>query len=778
MTPILQQFISEGREFLQSISEKLMQLERAPNDVELMSDLFRSVHTLKGNSGLFDFPEMSRVLHAAEDLMTVVRDGKLPYSAALADRLLDAMDFVAMLIDEIETETTSGVDHAADSLKFAALLRALFAAPDAPAAAGSPVAIDVPTQVPVDGLDTTTWLEIPADLRAAWLADRNAQPELLWIVYTPEPDCFFKGEDPLHHASQLPDVRWRRIAAAKPWAAMAEFDPYQCNLRFEMVSGCTRAEVQEHFRYVPEQLTIAVISLEDRVEATLATQEPAAREAAAASIIAAQWCVLRGVGSADWSAGRLRAAAATLEACYRGGGHAECLPSIAAALDACLAESTAAPLLAWLGSQFPLGDVAATAVVTAPLSRPTIAPAPRAAGEAVVAAKTLKVDQAKIDHLMSLIGEMVVAKNGLPFLASRAETVYGSRELSREIKSQHAVINRIAAEMQDVIMQVRMTPVSTVFQRFPRLARDISRKLGKQVALVLEGEETEADKNVIEALADPLIHIVRNSLDHGIELPAVRIAAGKPAEGRLVISASQLADRVIIDIRDDGKGIDPAVMKRKAYEKGVIDEATLERISDREAINLVFAPGFSTAEEVSDLSGRGVGMDVVRSAVERANGSVTLESSVGVGTHIRLSLPLSMAVTNVMIVESNHQIFGVPMDMVLETVRVPKTEVRAIKNRQTTILRDRVMPLRSLNEMLSSAAPQRVNEAEEIAALIVQIQGQSLGIVVDDFREVVEIILKPLTGILNGIAGYSGSALLGDGSVLMVLNPKELVSWA
>jgi two-component system chemotaxis sensor kinase CheA len=212
--------------------------------------------------------------------------------------------------------------------------------------------------------------------------------------------------------------------------------------------------------------------------------------------------------------------------------------------------------------------------------------------------------------------------------------------------------------------------------------RDISRKLGKEVLLTLEGEETEADKNIIEALAEPLIHIVRNSLDHGIETPEVRRAAGKPAEGRLVIRASQDSGRVLIDISDDGKGIDPAVIKRKAYEKGIIDEAVLERISDQEAVNLVFAAGFSTAETVSDLSGRGVGMDVVRNAVERVNGSVALTSEVGKGTRLRLSLPLSMAVTNVMVIESNKQIFGVPMDMVLETVRIPRGEIRSIKNRR------------------------------------------------------------------------------------------------
>jgi len=502
-------------------------------------------------------------------------------------------------------------------------------------------------------------------------------------------------------------------------------------------------------------------------------------------ILAAQAIALGLPDAVAWLPGRLRAIASTLAACSRSSGREDALPSLEAALALALTSNRAEPLHAWmsaLGHAF-APPIAAPGTSSAEPSNPSIAapnpsdPASGRGGEEIPATAVLKVEQGKIDRLMSLIGEMVVAKNGLPFLAARAESVYGVRELSREIKTQYAVINRIAEEMQDAIMQVRMMPVSGVFQRFPRLVRDISRKLGKEVLLTLEGEDTEADKNIIEALADPLIHIVRNSLDHGIETPELRRAAGKPAEGRLVIRASQDSGRVLIDISDDGKGIDPAVVKRKAYEKGIIDEAVLERISDQEAVNLVFAAGFSTAETVSDLSGRGVGMDVVRNAVERVNGSVALTSEKGKGTRLRLSLPLSMAVTNVMVIESNKQIFGVPMDLVLETVRIPRSAIRSIKNRQTIVLRNRILPLRSLNELLAEDLPQVSNELDEMATLVVQIHGESLGIVVDDFREVVDIILKPMGGILNAVPGYSGSALLGDGSVLMVLNPKELVTW-
>ena len=314
-----------------------------------------------------------------------------------------------------------------------------------------------------------------------------------------------------------------------------------------------------------------------------------------------------------------------------------------------------------------------------------------------------------------------------------------------------------------------------IFQRFPRLVRDISRKLGKEVQLVLEGEQTEADKNIIESLADPLIHIVRNSLDHGLEMPEVRLAAGKPATGKLTIRAAQEADRVVIEIVDDGKGIDPAVIKQKAYEKGIIDEAVMERISDQEAINLIFAAGLSTAEVVSDLSGRGVGMDVVRSAVAKINGTVVVHSELGKGTSIRISLPLSMAVTQVMIIESDGQLFGVPMDHVVETVRIPRSSIHTIKQSQTAVLRGRIVPLKSLNTVLGIPAIPRSNSDDELAVLLVQAGNAELGLLVDGFQETMGIIQKPFSGFLSGLSAYSGSALMGDGSVLMILNIREMV---
>jgi two-component system chemotaxis sensor kinase CheA len=511
-------------------------------------------------------------------------------------------------------------------------------------------------------------------------------------------------------------------------------------------------------------------------------------EARAREVLAVQRQILSLQDQAPWLPGRLRAAAAAVEACQRALGQAR--RGLPQALEEALETGSGQALLDWMDEQWtPQPAEPASTLEQESETPPALETGPerdtppageevkfgRRADDAVSGAKSLKVDQAKVDRLMNLIGEMVVSKNALPYLANRAEAVFGVRELSREIKAQYAVINRIAEEMQDAIMQVRMMPVSFVFQRFPRLVRDTSRKLGKEVNLILHGEATQADKNIIEALGDPLVHIVRNSLDHGLERPEIRRAAGKPATGTLTLRASQESDRVLIEIEDDGKGIDPGAVKRKAYERGLIDEAALERLTDAEAVNLIFAPGLSTADVVSDLSGRGVGMDAVRTAVEKVNGTVHLTSHPGQGTRITLSLPLSMAVTNVMIVETDGQSFGVPMDAVIETVRLPQARVVGIKNSQAALLRGRIVALKSLNAALGLPRPPRVNADGELAVLVVRLGDEPVGLIVDGFHEVVDVILKPMAGVLGGLPAYAGSALMGDGSVLMVLDVKEIL---
>ncbi|NEV64513.1 chemotaxis protein CheA [Thiorhodococcus minor] len=906
MNPLLEQFLSEARDFLQGIGETLMQLENAPDDADLMNELFRLVHTLKGNSGLFDVPEMTRVLHAGEDLMDAVRNRRAVYSRSLADALLEAMDFVGMLCDELEADGRLSAAHGGSSARLVEALRKPIPADDNRVAAPEPE----PELAPARPTSTLDSADLPLDgipeaVRMQAYRRSCGGECLFWLDYRPDEQSFYQGEDPFFLARQTPELLWCGIQAREPWPPLAELDAYCCMLSFQGLTAASRADLEEQYRYVIDQVRLTAIprlalvipggdpnggpvyedfvadarallragdlaglvrnvssmlelsgpdlwiasalrwlqlvleigqeegavldALVDCLESLAPPRWEASELAAAPSaaseptsdrqddapraehgreapggerdalspleadtltaVVAAQREVLALSDAPAWLPGRIKAAAEALAGCLRAVDAMASLQSLEVATASALEARSGAPLLAWIEACFPADasiERGPVGLAAEPESPPPRAGAQRPVGEdeikfgrraedAIAAPKSLKVDQVKIDRLMDLIGEMVVAKNALPYLAGRAEAVFGVRELSRDIKGHYGVINRIVEEMQGAIMQVRMMPVSFVFQRFPRLVRDISRKLGKEVELILEGGDTEADKTIIEALGDPLVHIVRNSLDHGIESPGQRRAAGKAATGTLRLRATQESDRVVIEIADDGKGIDPDVIKRKAYAKGLIDETVLEQISDQEAVNLVFAAGFSTTEVISDLSGRGVGMDVVRTAVEKVNGSVALTSRKGQGSQVRLSLPLSMAVTNVMIVVSDGQRFGVPMDRVVETVRVPRAAIRVIKHSQAAVLRGRIVPLKSLNELLGLAAQPKSNDDDELAVLVVRLGDESLGLLVDDFSETLDIILKPMAGVLAGLPAYAGSALMGDGSVLVVLNLKEIL---
>jgi two-component system, chemotaxis family, sensor kinase CheA len=783
---LLDQFVIEARECLEAIGARLLDVERDPANTSLLNDLFRSVHTLKGNCGLFEFKPLERVVHAGEDLLDRVRNGTLAYSAALADALLEAMDYAAQLIDQIEKDGRFEPGAEARSQQHATALRALLgeAAGSAPTATASAAPAAAPASTPAAAAPPDWLQRLPAEALAA-------HPDATALRYQPEEGCFFKGEDPWRLAATAPGLQAVQVGGAQAWptaSALAQWDCYQCNLDIVLLSTAPRAYLEEHFRCVPEQVVFVELHAAPAPTAQASHAELLSRGRAAA-LCADQLALLSRAAVAP---GTVQAARTVLRRLIDWQmADAPAAAAATASLDALPSPLDAATLLEWgrrnaaaaktskdAGGSAEAGDFSEAADPLAGGAEGNVTDLARRGDEAGAGQshKVLKVGQEKIDRLMDLIGEMVVAKNSLPYLAERAEEVFGQRELSREIKAQYTVINRIAEDMQHAIMQVRMLPVGAVFQRFGRLVRDISRKLGKEVNLVIEGEDTEADKNVIESLADPLIHILRNSLDHGIETPQVRRAAGKSPAGSIRIQARQESDRVIIEISDDGAGVDAARVRAKAVERGLIPADRAASLSDSDAVQLIFLPGFSTADKISDLSGRGVGMDVVRTAVERINGAVELSSKQGQGTTIRLSLPLSMAVTNVMVIESAGRRFGVPMDLIVETVRVHGDDIHSFKQARTTVLRGRIVSLRALNELMALEVEPQRNAEGEFAVLVVRIGAENVGLLVDQFHGASDIILKPLEGVLAGLTGFAGTALMGDGGVLMVLNPKELLS--
>lgn len=823
--PLLTMFITEARDLLEEISKGLLALESIPGDASTMNGIFRALHTLKGSSGLFepDLDAIRYVAHAGEDLLDAVRNGHLAFTSEMADPLLDSLDAVGTWLDEIEADGRVAPDAQKVSQKMAVALRR-FMQTDANASV-------VPEVVTQDhpGIPGPKWLiDLPESLQETIRQRREeTMDNMVAIRHFPEALCFFTGDDPLHLMSQIPGLVVLWVENPDPWPEMAQLDPFQCVLRFYAVAEAAEEEIVTLFRYVEEQTEISVFDLWPQ-EATAdeallpspqelppssAVDPVAAEEEVAVRILEAQLKILDiFCAPEEWEA-RIVPMARVLKNLFSRRKLSDPLLKLDAVVAEARSQRSFAPLRRFLtplvvkATDLPQ---AKPNVLTLPASKkvePSVAevaltlPASKKVDRSVaeVAASTtddpdetdsapkrratdntqkdrsLRVDQSRIDRLMDLVGELVVAKNGVPFLAQRAEKAYGVRALGREIMEFFGVINRLSEELQSSVMQIRMMPVSTIFQRFPRLVRDISRKLDKDIVLIMEGGDTEADKNIVEMLADPLIHLVRNSLDHGIESPEVRKAAGKKPQGEIKLCAFQESDRVIIEIHDDGKGVDPEIIKRKAYEKGIITDDRLEVISDHEAIQIIFAAGFSTAEQISDLSGRGVGMDVVRSAVEQVGGSVVVYSKKGEGSRVHLELPMTMAISRVMLIEQSRSLYGVPLGMVSETVRIPIADVHDIKNQEVIVLRGRVLPLVRLRERLRIASQPEDTTPEDLAVLVVRPFGVDIGLVVDDFQKGVDVVIKPLDGILSGLSAYAGGALLGDGRVLLVLNLKELL---
>lgn len=748
------QFLTEGRDLVEAAGECLLRLEKSPDDSAMVAALFRAVHTLKGNSGLFPVAPLTRVVHAAEDLLDEVRAGNQTLDPDMTDVLLDTFDQVSEWLEAFDQDDVlpAEADQAATDLAARLAVFRFAAEAEAP-----PVA---EPEVQADWLDDLP----PAERDAADAILREVGPAVL-IDYRPDDGCFFRGEDPLLFMLNLPGRVWLSIGTTVPLTPSAQFDPFHCVLRFRAISTASLDDVRSHLAYVAAQVTLGTAT----GSPTAGSLDPVLQ-----GLLTQTAEALAQRGPADGLPGRL-ASTGTLLTTLLGPTGLATEAEIEAAHQAALAAGDAQPLISLLAivqarASAPAATVPAPVMASPPATEDIAAnaraPAPRRQG-------VLKVDQARIDVLMKLAGELIVAKNGLPFLARRAEEDFGSRLLAREIRSQFDIFNRIVEELQTAVMQVRMVPLGTVFERFRRLVRDLSRQVEKPLAFVVEGEETEADKNIVEDLAEPLIHLIRNAVDHGLEPPDERAALGKPVEGQVRLAARLAEDKVVIEVADDGRGIDVARVRAKAIERGLLSAEEAAQMPDDDAMRLILRPGFSTAEAISALSGRGVGMDVVATMVERSGGTLSLRSQPGQGTTVAITLPLSMTVRRMMMVDLAGSAYGVPLEMVLETVRVPRAALHQHLGPPQIVRRGRLIPLCDLRRALR-LGPAATTPAELSVLVVTTPQGE-VGLIVDAFRSGVEVIPQPLDGPLAGLSCFSGAALLGDGSILMLLDIEEVL---
>ena len=415
----------------------------------------------------------------------------------------------------------------------------------------------------------------------------------------------------------------------------------------------------------------------------------------------------------------------------------------------------------------------------APAARGEVVPsaAPEAGGAPVPAGEgdqTIRVETSRLDNVMNLVGELVLGRNRLVKLSSEHAGEEDPERQMKEISEAVAQLSRVTTDLQLAVIKTRMQPIRKVLGKFPRMVRDLSRKMGKEVRLELSGEETELDKSVIEEIGDPLVHIIRNAIDHGLEDPEERVRSGKPAEGVVRISAYQEGNSIVIEVSDDGKGIDVARVRDKAVERKLIQPADAERMSETELVNLIFLPGFSTAEKVTDVSGRGVGMDVVRTNINKINGSVDIRTAMGSGSTFVIRLPLTIAIIQALMVTIGSEVYAIPLQSVVETVKITREDIRTLSGSDVLNLRNQVLPLLRLRDEFKTP-PGDQDDTRKCYVVVVQLGSRLLGLIVDRLPYQEEVVIKSMGSLLSGIRGMAGATITGDGKVVLILDVGEIL---
>ena len=725
MNDFLEQFLVESRELIEQATDDLLALEDRPDAADRIDSAFRAFHTLKGAAGIMDFDPMGRALHAAEDVLAMARAGTVTVTPALISDCLTCLDQVVQWLDAWEASGDPPVDAeaAAD-----AVVRRFQSGPLAPNAPSPPS----------DG----SWIE---SLRSR--GTTGASEAVLAVRYTPARDSFYSGVDPISALEGLPGLCHLAIEPVDGWPPLAELDPFACQMRVLALFSEDSRALQTRLEELAHE--VEVVHLDDAGPDGLTT--------AGAGLIQAQIAML-GASPDDGVVGRVASAARAAANVMRRAGHRDAANRVQQIAHTRASETGA--LMAALDA-FLHGTLTHEAVAE---------PAAKEPADATL--RGLRVEVERVDALVTLAGELTVAKNAVGHAAALAATRADPASLSRLLKDQHAHLDRLVTELQRAVLNMRVLPLRHVFQRFPRLVREMVVTLDKPARLVTEGDATQADKAVVENLFEPLLHVLRNALDHGVETPRERAAVGKAPSATIAIRAYRTGDRVVVEVQDDGRGIDLARVREAALSRGLLAPDMLEAMADSEVIGLIFAPGFSTAGSVTTLSGRGVGMDAVRSAIERLGGRVEVESEPGAGTLVRFVLPFTLMMSRVMTVEVGGQMFGIPLESVIETVRMPRERIVPVGATHAFVLRNRTIPLIDLGQTLGRPAGSLKAEADIVVATA---SGQIGGLEVDRLGERMDVMLKPLDGLLAGTPGIAGATLLGDGRVLLVLDLQELL---
>lgn len=729
---ILQDFLVEAGEILEQLSEQLVELESRPDDADLLNAIFRGFHTVKGGAGFLQLNELVECCHIAENVFDILRKGERHVDSELMDVILEALDAVNGMFSEVRERAPI---TAATPELLAALAR--LAEPAAAPAAPEPVAVaPAPEPVAADSGDITdnefellldSLNAVKAQAAAGGAATPVATPEQA-AASAPGSDEISDAEfesllDQLHGKGQFaPDA-----VAATPAAQPAE-----------PAAPASNEITDDEFEALLDQLHGKGSFSADALDASA----PAAPAAVAPADAAP--------GNPDHISDH--EFESLLDELHGKGKFTE-VPAQPAA-----AKPAPAPAAA-----------AAVASKPEPAARP-VAPARAVAAHpdkpaASEAETTVRVDTARLDDIMNMVGELVLVRNRLVRLGLNSNDEAMSKAVSN--------LDVVTADLQTAVMKTRMQPIKKVFGRFPRLVRDLARQLKKEITLELVGEETDLDKNLVEALADPLVHLVRNAVDHGCETPEEREAAGKSRCGKVILSAEQEGDHILLSISDDGKGMDANILRGIAVKKGLMDKDAADRLSESDCYNLIFAPGFSTKTEISDVSGRGVGMDVVKTKIAQLNGSLNIYSTLGQGSKIVIKVPLTLAIMPTLMVMLGNQAFAFPLVNVNEIFHLDLSRTNVVDGQEVVIVRDKALPLFYLKRWLVASAAHE--EQREGHVVILSVGTQRIGFVVDQLVGQEEVVIKPLGKMLQGTPGMSGATITGDGRIALILDVPSML---
>jgi two-component system chemotaxis sensor kinase CheA len=735
---ILQDFLVEAGEILEALAEQLVELENNPDDSALLNAIFRGFHTVKGGAGFLSLTELVDACHGAENVFDILRTGKRRVTSELMDVILQALDAINEMFANVQAHQ--------------------------PLEPATPQLLEA--------------LHRLSEPEGAEEHHAPAEPEPV-IELTPEPEMSIESFDAA--VSYETEVQPQLSTGSIDDINDDEFERLLDELHGNGAPGRDTAPVAAQVK-VPEVTASSASSdiTDDEFEAILdqlhgkgsfipgeaaAAQPSAVTPKAPAQPVPASTSAKPGDDISDDEFESL------LDELH---GKGKAPVGVGAEVKPA-APKAAAPV----NKPVPAAAVAKAEPAKVEPAKPVAPSAPPAAavakdkdsgdGDGKGAAQadtTVRVDTKRLDQIMNMVGELVLVRNRLVSLS----TVAQNEEMSKAISN----LDVVTADLQGAVMKTRMQPIKKVFGRFPRVVRDLARSLQKEINLELEGEETDLDKNLVEALADPLVHLVRNSVDHGIEMPDVRVKSGKPRNGLVKLAAQQAGDHILLTIQDDGAGMDPEKLKSIAIKRGVLDPDAAARMSDTEAFNLIFAPGFSTKEQISDISGRGVGMDVVKTKINQLNGTVHIHSKLGQGTLLEIKVPLTLAILPTLMVVVGKQPFALPLAIVNEIFHLDLSKTNIVDGQLTIVVRNKAIPLFYLQHWLVRGSDKKLRR-EQGHVVIVQIGTQQVGFVVDALVGQEEVVIKPLDALLQGTPGMAGATITSDGSIALILDVPNLL---